>query len=515
MSKSITSKFQLKRAVSISVVLLSLSISLTATTQVIVLADEVNLPILTAFDTVNEIPSFFALDMPYYEQETGQSGGVAALKMALGHYGWTIDESELIRVARTSYLWWNTGTNGWDLLRAAHFSNSSTSFHDPTLQGYTNKWSGVDSAAGVITDAYSSENRTQVLDMIKGLLLDDKVTIFTMWYAGDQDFVRQFRVLVGYDDRTDELIFADPWDDPYWNTSYDNLFEYWWLNGGQPAYWIQGIFPWEIELNITPSSEIGMISVDATIDTGVPEWWRTWPDFEDWKEVSEVERCYINDTYVNLEIPEGYTIESGDPITSFEFDAFGHATVSWQIEIPTDPEVIERIHATVQGQINGRSPTYGVYTDTISVETSLSLWDSCKPELGQLSISDINWKGIQLGIEIEDQSQIGSAEVLWRSEVTNWTRSELTHIGGSQWSTNSELPRPFENLTQIQIIIEDIYNNTAESVIYECDWTGVEYILPPVTIPLDTGLILTISVAIPLVLILGAVKIKRSRRENI
>ncbi|MCK4567948.1 MAG: C39 family peptidase, partial [Candidatus Thorarchaeota archaeon] len=220
MAKSINSKFQLKRAVSITVVLLSLSISLTTTTQVIVLADVINLPTLTAFDTANEIPSFFALDIPYYEQETGQSGGVAALKMALGHYGWTIDESELIRVARTSYLWWNTGTNGWDLLRAAHFSNSSTSFHDPTLQGYTNKWSGVDSAAGVITEAYSSENRTQVLDLIKGLLLDDKVTIFTMWYAGDQDFVRQFRVLVGYDDRTDELIFADPWDDPYWSTSY-------------------------------------------------------------------------------------------------------------------------------------------------------------------------------------------------------------------------------------------------------------------------------------------------------
>ncbi|MHA1614724.1 MAG: hypothetical protein ACTSYJ_07735, partial [Candidatus Thorarchaeota archaeon] len=145
----------------------------------------------------------------------------------------------------------------------------------------------------------------------------------------------------------------------------------------------------------------------------------------------------------------------------------------------------------------------------------LSLWDSHKPVIGQLSISEINWKGIQLEIEIEDQNQIRSAEVLWRSDVTNWTRSELTHIEGNRWSTSSELPRPSENLTQIQLVIEDIYNNTATSEIYECDWSGVDYILPPIGIPPETGLILTISVAFPLVLILWAVKSKRARRESV
>ncbi len=473
-----------------------------------------NLPVLHKYDLENDFPSFFSLDIPYFSQETGESGGVAALRMALGHYGWCIDESELIRVARTSYLWWNTGTNGWDLLRAAHFSNSSTSFHDSTLHGYTNKWSGIDSVAGVITDAYSSENRSRVLEVIKKLLLEDKVTIFTMWYAGDQDFVRQFRVLVGYDDRTDELIFADPWDNPSWRTSYDHLFDYWWRNGGQPAYWVQGLFPWEITLDATQDIESRIVSVTATIETGVPEWWRTWPDFETWKEVSAVERCYIENTSISIEVPDGYTIDSGDISTEFVFDSRGHATVCWELAFPDSIEESASIYTSVIGNINGKSPTYGVYTDTISSEQRLSLWDSSIPQLGELEIACVNLNGVDLEIEIDDQSPICSAELLWRSDVSNWTSCKLEGSGSTLWRTTSAIPRPLSNLTQFQVVVEDLYNNSAQSAIYELDWNQVNCSPPQNTNFIDLSILFTVTIGAPCILILVSLYMKHRRRET-
>lgn len=460
-------------------------------------------PTITDFNLVRDFPSFFALELPYYSQETGESGGVAALRMAFAHYGWSIDESELIRVARTSYRWWNTGTNGWDLLRAAHFSNISYSFHDPTLQGYSNKWFAVDSVAGVITEAYTSENRTHVLDLIKKLLLEDKVTIFTMWYAGDQDFARQFRVLVGYDDRTDELIFADPWDNPSWKTSYDNFFEYWWLNGGQPGYWVQGLFPWEIELCAVENPELGTISVEARISTGVPEWWRTWPDFEDWKEVSEAGRCHVDSTYIDIQVPNGYTIAQGDPFSSFDFNTSGHATVEWELLAPPIINEDDRIHVSIQGQMHGQSPTYEAYTDTIYHEDELSLFDASIPELGYLNVVTMNEKGIQLEIDIDDQSQISSAELLWRTDVGNWSKCGLELSTNNNWRTITEIPLPAENLTQFQVVVEDFYNNIVTSVVYECNWTHAEYIPSSPTSSITTSTPIDTSIEVGILLIIG------------
>jgi hypothetical protein len=432
------------------------------------------MPVLRFIDTSGDHPTFYALDLPYYAQETGESGGVAALRMAMAYYGYPIDESEFIRVARTSYLWWNTGTNGWDMLRAAHFSHDSSSYHDVTLKGYTGKWFGFDSAAGVIMAAYHNDTREDVLSTIKELLLKDVVLLFAMWYAGDQDFVREVRVLQGFDDRTNELVFADSWGNPTWRTSYEDLFEYWWLNGGQPAYWIQGVFPWQISLLVTSISGTDYARVNATVETNVPEWWRSWPDFESWREVSGVDRCYLSDTRIELSLPSGFSLLEGQSVTDFEYNSDGNAEISWLIEHPSEVHESDTLEVEVFGYMNGRSPTYGPYKDVIYSAATQPLSDSAAPTIGPLEISEFSSQGIKIACDVQDASPIRSAVLRYRSEAANWSYVQLYPDATGLWRAESSIGLPLGNLTQLQVLVEDDYGNNAESPLYECDWTDAQ-----------------------------------------
>ena len=178
--------------------------------------------------TPSEEPTEVYISVPYHRQIRGYYCGPAALEMVFDFYGPDIPQLEIAEVARTIF----PGTGSTDMVRAAHFSNLSTSAGEAmqeNITGYTTrKW------------GYAA---FECYDMT----LDELKSLIAAGYPIIVGAIQHYMVAVGYDHAN--IIFHDPSGGEMFNISY-GTFEVIWDFSDHFGLFIS---PWEIEVSIPHS----------------------------------------------------------------------------------------------------------------------------------------------------------------------------------------------------------------------------------------------------------------------
>jgi hypothetical protein len=218
---------------------------------------------VTVIDMSSDIPTYYAVDIPWFKQETSGSCGAASLRIAFGQLGYHMIEGEIRTAAQTT----STTTLSGDMIRAAHFSNASEEGNGTPIQGYTGKPFGTDSYETGFYDGTPSGKTAA--NEFKQYLLEGKPVILLMSY-GSGGSSGHYRVLRGYDDRKGTFIFTDslgsgPVSGSQWTVYSDSLYADFWYYSG---YWAQIISPWSISLI---PAESAIESTDM-ITAGVTGW---------------------------------------------------------------------------------------------------------------------------------------------------------------------------------------------------------------------------------------------------
>ncbi len=440
--------------------LLSMSFSVIIASDASAAATTDVLPV-TVIDISSDIPTYYAVDIPWFEQETPGSCGAAALRTAFGQLGDHLIEGEIRTAAQTT----STTTLSGDMIRAAHFSNASEEGSGTPIQGYTGKPFGTDSYE-IAFYVGTPSGKTAANEFLKQRLLEGKPVILLMSY-GSGGSSGHYRVLRGYDDRKGTVIFTDslgshPVSGSQWTVHSDTLYANFWDYSG---CWAQIISPWSISLTPAESpTPGGDFQLDALIDSGVPSSGRSAP----WS---------LQNASISLELPEGYSLSSGTGNTVFGFNSSGQALVSWQIQVPLTIENTDMITAGVTGWINGTGThpwqvkPYG-YCDVVYHETNLNLTDWSPPEMAEFVVSSDDEGVLTVNASLTDDGSLQNVRLHWRMSATNWTVANMQYVDGSTWQTRGIAPiNPSgDEVLQFQVHADDDSGNSLVSSIYECDY---------------------------------------------
>jgi len=440
--------------------LLSMSFSVVIASEPSAAATTDVLPV-TVIDMSSDIPTYYAVDIPWFEQETAGSCGAASLRTAFGQLGNHLIEGEIRIAAQTT----STTTLSGDMIRAAHFSNASEEGSGTLIQGYTGKPFGTDSYENAFCVSTPS-GRTAANEFLKQRLLEGKPVILLMSY-GSGGSSGHYRVLRGYDDREGTFIFTDslgsgPVSGSQWTVSSDSLHDNFWDYSG---HWAQIISPWSISLIPAESPTPGEdFQLDALIDSGVPSSGRSAP----WS---------LQNASISLELPDGYSLSSGTGNTVFGFNSSGQALVSWQIRVPLTIESTDMITAGVTGWINGTGThpwqvkPYD-YCDVVYHETNLNLTDWNPPEMTEFVVSSDAEGVLIVNASLTDDGFLQNVRLHWRMSATNWTIANMQYVEGLMWQTSGIAPiNPSgDEVLQFQVHADDDSGNSLVSSIYECNY---------------------------------------------
>jgi len=185
--------------------------------------------------------------VPFHYQDTYYYCGPTCLEMVFDYYGEDINQSEIADVARTiGDPVDSTFTD--ELLRAAHFSNISTSkgaeIPDENITGYTLRKLGY--------GAFEAQGTS--LTQLKSYIDQDKPLILLMYYSSSH-ISTHYRVVTGYNET--HIFVHDPWNNVTWGGRYGgpslafnytyflDLWSYW-------SNWTLYTSPWTIDVS-TPS----------------------------------------------------------------------------------------------------------------------------------------------------------------------------------------------------------------------------------------------------------------------
>jgi len=165
------------------------------------------------------------ISVPYHSQINSYYCGPAALEMLFDFYGPDTSQSEIADAARTA----PDGTYTPDMVRAAHFSNLSTSVGNEMLgsiAGYSARRLG-----------YAAfEYHGMTIEQLKSLIMAGyPIIVLTTWH---------FRVAVGYS--STYITFQDSYYGPLYNMTYQAFDDDW----NYSSHWALFVSPWEIEISV-------------------------------------------------------------------------------------------------------------------------------------------------------------------------------------------------------------------------------------------------------------------------
>jgi len=190
------------------------------------------------------MPDEYYLEVPYYPQINSYYCGPAALEMVFDYYGPDIPQSEIADVARTAPP--PDGTYTPDMVRAAHFSNLSTSVGDEMLEtnitGYTARKLG-----------YAAlDHSGMTIDQLKfSMALGYPIIVLTTWH---------FRVAVGYNQT--HITFQDS----YWGEMYNMTYAVFDDDWDYSSHWALLVTPWKVKLTAPSEIPVGsLFNVTAII----------------------------------------------------------------------------------------------------------------------------------------------------------------------------------------------------------------------------------------------------------
>ncbi|MBY9004174.1 MAG: C39 family peptidase [Candidatus Lokiarchaeota archaeon] len=202
-------------------------------------------------------------NVPWHYQINDYYCGPAALEMIFDYYGPDISQTEIAEVARTDQR--DGGTYGFELRRAAHFSDisiSKGSVISGSISGYSKRSIGY--------AAY--ENYLRNTTCLKELIDDGYPILIITWSSSAKDG-RHFRVVVGYTIEGDEItnfIINDPWIGPDYYMEYDYFVELW----TSDSNWSLCVCPWNVNISYPSTVPIDTsFLINATIQYPCPKYY--------------------------------------------------------------------------------------------------------------------------------------------------------------------------------------------------------------------------------------------------
>lgn len=288
------------------------------------------------------------LSVPFYYQDTGYYCGPASLEMVFNFCGPDIPQFEIADAANTNQY----GTTCYDMVRAAHFSNLSTSVGSElpwNITGYSARKLG-----------YAAFQRQGMsLEELKSLIVAGYPIIVCMQYSREWTN-GHFRVVVGYNET--HVTVNDPWFySPYWGPNVNmssSEFLYLWQFSDYCGLLVS---PWNVSISVPENVEKnGIFRVTATIMYPCP------PPFP----TSEYS---ASPAYATITLPEGLELLPNEtlkkPIGQDRFYPGDSATTSWTVK--ADMTGMYAVSVESEGTITGLIP-YS-YEDKIGGSSNITI----------------------------------------------------------------------------------------------------------------------------------------------
>jgi hypothetical protein len=208
-------------------------------------------------------------NVPWDQQFNALSCGASSLETVFNYWGPSINQKEIMNVARSSSI----GTWTPDIVRAGHFSflSDGQGRFFPTVGPY-----GGFEERPLGYAAFSHTSREFWFNELKELIANDIPVIVLMkyypWGGGGH-----YRVVIGYDDDQQLIYFSDPWGRDLnhltdWtgmiSWSYSDFQMGWNYSeyGDANPYFGAAIMPWSVDLSLKGRATSGsVITVPARI----------------------------------------------------------------------------------------------------------------------------------------------------------------------------------------------------------------------------------------------------------
>jgi len=278
--------------------------------------------------------------VPFHYQLKDYYCGPAALEMVFDYYGNDINQIEIADVARTSL----GATYSDELIRAAHFSNLSTSQGDEMFDNITGY-----SARKVGYAAFERMGLT--IDYLKDLINKEEPIIVLMHYSSAEVY-SHYRVVVGYNDT--HILMHDPWNKESWGGTYGgantsmsySTFSDLWVYSGYWGFWVR---PWKVELQMPSSVDVGDIfEVVANIT---------------YSSSRPLDVIYFPAFFckATIELSKGLKLALGETVQHFlgNITAGGSVLTSWLVN--ASETGFHSISITATGIVQGRVVAHGIY----------------------------------------------------------------------------------------------------------------------------------------------------------
>jgi hypothetical protein len=302
------------------------------------------------------------VDVPFHYQEKDYYCGPACLEMVFDYYGQDGNQSEIADVARTIGEPYDT-TYPSELLRAAHFSNLSTSKGNELpgrITGYSERDSGF----------AASEADDWSMTQLKSYIDQGRPLIVLTWYSISHASTH-YRVVVGYNET--HVFLHDPWNKLEWggscggpdvafsNFEFSNLWSV-------SSNWALCVSPWSVNVSSPVFVRSGapfQVGFTVTYPRPVP---RALPNYA------------ASSCNATIKLPENLGLAQGEQqrkamnVSALAPGANG--TVGWMV---TANDTGQRtIRLDVEGLISGSAeanPNYSSYdyADRIGASVNLTL----------------------------------------------------------------------------------------------------------------------------------------------
>ena len=305
----------------------------------------------------------------WYHSQSSMYCGPASLQMVFDYYGPLIEQADIADAGH-----YDDAQGVWpsDLIRAGHFSNSSTSSglvlgSSNKLDGYPERSLGYAGFTHDWSDG-SPDYPNRFIDL-KRLIAGDTPPILCMWWDESHNALH-YRVPRGYNNDTGEIICYEPnlnyKGQPGKNYHFNEdtfVNDLWKIHTG--GRWAMMSGPWIVNVTIPLEVDEGD---PFTISTNV-----TYPCPYPFSGYPASEANSV------LELPGSYVI-GGDNLSTKELDittAPGNDTVRWTVTAPrTMINITDTIRVTGSGNISGNvSSWWGSenYTDRIGATIELDI----------------------------------------------------------------------------------------------------------------------------------------------
>jgi uncharacterized protein YvpB len=444
------------------------------------------------------------IPVPFYYQEKDYYCGPACLAMVFDYYGENISQEEIADVARTigDHV---DSTFTDELLRAAHFSNISTSKGDEipeNITGYTLRKLG-----------YAAfEDYGMNLTQLKSYIDQDKPLILLMWYSA-KHVSGHFRVVTGYNET--HIFLHDPWNNVTWGgayggpnlaMNYTTFLDRWSYSG----YWALYTSPWNISVSapsyIKPQTSF---QINATITYPQPL-----PNAP-----SDYPTSSCNATIIlpaNLTLAQGETLKKTLDTGSLQAGATAKAT--WMLTANSSGTYTVSVEA--EGLVSGSVGTHYNYTaydytDRIGAAINFTMQlgeDSNAPSISNLSRmpnGDVSpSQEVKVSANVTD-SESGIKNATLYYDLNNsqaWTPIPMNYNSTAQLYYATIPGQPIGTHVTFHIVAYDkVGNNATED--------GTEYSAYTVVPEFSPSIIMSLFMILTILVIVYAKKKNASRRR--